>query len=198
MTPMTGVMTCNTSGTTSSICPLLDPSGFASINASAASQDGFVSVALTGGAALYGAFASATSRATSSQEFLFSNGTGTGSLIYTVALRGFSNGNPSNPATVLFNGSSYSVLPNALPTYYSFTRNFVYGQAFVLALTLEMTSNWNGSTGDSGSRFASAELTSTTLLAGSALSVPEPTSSMMLLGGALLILVGLHRTHKQR
>ncbi len=204
VTPSNGPSNCNNSGTARITCSSADPQGFTAANSIANASAGFVSVELNGGATLYGSFASATSRASNSESYLWVNGSGTGTLTYSVALTGFANGNPFEPASVLFNGASYSVLPYAVPTYYSFTRSFTYGQPFLLALSVEMTSNWDGFRADSGSRFASAQLVSMNVVedfsvgAASVGEVPEPTTVAMWIGGVLLILFGLRRKTKQR
>ena len=204
VTPFSGPSNCGNSGNSRITCSSSDPQGFTSANSIANASAGFVSVELNGGATLYGSFAAATSRASNSGSYLFTDGSGTGTLNYSVALSGFANGNPFEPASVLFNGSSYSVLPYATPTYYSFTRNFTYGQPFLLTLSLEMFSNWDGSRGDGSSRFASARLASMNVVdnfavGGAASSaVPEPGTATMWIGGALLILVGMRKKPKQR
>ncbi len=201
VTPISGPIVCN--GTSN--CSSADPQGFTAANATATARPGYVSVELNGGATLYGAFASASSRASNSETYLFTNGTGAGTFIYSVVLMGFARGNPAESAAVLFNGQSYSVLPNAAPTYYSFTQSFTYGQPFLLTLSVEMASNWDGARADSGSRFASAQLAGVQVLdpfsiGGAAVvsDVPEPTTAMMWIGGALLILFGIRRKPKRR
>ena len=194
-------MNCNHTGDSRIVCSSSDTQGFTAANSIANASAGSVSVELNGGATVYGSFASATSRASNSESYLFTNGSGTGTFHYSVALSGFANGNPFEPASVLFNGASYSVLPYAVPTYYSFTQSFTYGQAFLLTLSIEMTSNWNGSRGESGSRFAAARLVSVSGLQheGAAISsIPEPTTAAMWIGGVLLILFGMRRKPKQR
>lgn len=209
VTPWNGFMNCSNSGAGSASCSSADPSGFAAANARAIASQGYVRVELNGGANLYGSTASASSRASNAETYLFTSGSGSGTLRYSVALTGFASGNPFEPASVLFNGTSYSVLPNAAPTYYSFTQGFTYGQPFLLTLSVEMASSWDGSRGDGGSRFASAQLVGTQVMGDGGMSaavgpgaggseVPEPTTAMMWLGGVVLILFGLRRMGEQR
>jgi hypothetical protein len=203
VTPSSGPASCNQNGSGGHLtCSSSDPQGFTAANAVAMAHAGFVSVELQGGARWPGTSAAASSRASNSENYLFTNGIGTGILNYSVALMGFANGNPAVSSAVLFNGASYSVLPNAAPTYYSFSQNFTYGQAFVLTLTVEMNSNWIGSLGDGGSRFASARLISVDVVnpipPAAAADVPEPSTAIMWMSGALLVAVGLRRNFMER
>lgn len=201
VTPLGAPSIC--SGTTS--CASSDPLGLTAANATAVANAGFVSVELQGGATRYGTWSTASGTASNSETYLFVNGIGGGTLTYRVALIGYNTGTPVASSAVLLNGQSYSVLPYAAPTYYSFTQSFTYGQSFQLPLSITMNASWNGSSGESGSRFASARLVDYSvsgefdLTSAAAVSdVPEPTTAMMWIGGVLLIFFGLRRKPKQR
>jgi hypothetical protein len=207
VTPVSGYQNCSSSAGS---CLSGDPQGPVFANAIANASAGSVRVELRGGAALFASTASASAYATNAESYLFTNGIGSGTLQYSVALAGFSTGNPHEPAAVRFNGASYSVLPYAAPTYYSFTQRFTYWQPVLLMLSVEMASAWDGARGDGGSRFASAQLVGMNIASDSVLAasmesvgggggdVPEPSVAAMWLGGGALLFAGLRRKARQR
>jgi hypothetical protein len=198
MSPIGGMLTCGHTGSATVRCTSGSQSNYAMAQATAA--DGSVYATVSGSAFGLATMASARASAYLSQDFLFTQGSGSGLLLYVITLSG------SNGGDVLFNGGLYQMLPNGRPARYGFTRSFTYGQPVTISLALDVCGSWVGYNGESGSISALAQLDSVQVLGGSSQrvatateSIPEPSTAVLWFGAFLLIAAGgMHRKRKQR
>jgi hypothetical protein len=198
MSPVDGVHTCLTGGLASANCISTDSEGYASAEATA--TDGAVGAWVRGGAFGAARMASAYASAYSSQDYLFTEGSGSGLLSYVVALSG------SNVADVHFNGNLYQLSPNGRPTSYEFIQEFTYGQPVTVLMTLILYGSWLGSVGECGSVHAFAQLESIQVLGNNSQrsfamavqAVPEPSTAILWICALVLILAGGLQRRRQR